>query len=74
MVDLEQPKSAPKPPPRVEPTTAPEPTLDETRKITVDVGVMEATVTPGEDGEFGTEDDVKDVKPKKRRGRPRKKG
>ena len=35
--------------------------------ISVEVGVMEVTVEAGSDGEFGTSDDVVEVKPKKSR-------
>jgi len=44
-----------------------------TKKITIPVGVMEASVTAGPDGELGTNDDQVEIKPaKKRRGRPKK--
>jgi len=45
-------EEAPLPVPEPEPEPEPEP------QIEVQVGVVTAVVTPGEDGEFGTEDDV----------------
>jgi len=36
------------------------------RKIKVDVGAMEVTITPGPDQVFGTADDTHVIKPKKR--------
>jgi hypothetical protein len=36
---------------------------DEEKSVSVDVGIMNVTVTAGEDGEFGTEDDRVEIKP-----------
>lgn len=36
---------------------------DEEKAVSVDVGIMNVTVTAGEDGEFGTEDDHVEIKP-----------
>jgi len=36
------------------------------KSVSVDVGAMTATVEAGPDGELGTDDDVKSIKPKKR--------
>lgn len=42
--------------------------------VKVDVGVMEATVTAGPDGELGTKDDRVEVRLKKKKGGAKKKG
>lgn len=60
--------------PKVVPDAKPELVGDkaEEKAVRVEVGIMEATVTPGPDGEFGTEDDKVEVKPKKKGGAKKK--
>lgn len=41
------------------------------KKIEVEVGVMKATVEPGQDGELGTKDDKVDIKPQSKKGKGR---
>ena len=40
-----------------------EPSVLESKEISVDVGIMNVRVKPGEDGEFGTEDDEVEIAP-----------
>ena len=52
-------------PPR-KPVPVPEP---EEKKVEVDVGAMTATVKAGPDGELGTDDDIKSIRPNRKKGK-----
>lgn len=53
--------------------TTSKPEVKEEKKVHVEVGIMDVTVTPGPDGELGTPDDIVEVKPIKKKKKSRKK-
>jgi len=57
--DEKESESTPEP----EPVEEMEPSVLEDKEISVDVGIMNVRVKPGEDGEFGTEDDEVEIAP-----------